>query len=96
MILYTLIFSGGKMDTHGVPERFNSYFILASEQQGFGVAIVTPLSSGPMPSSPHFVVPQGPNARGGQDLALNNAIMALRGLPGNKGLKENSEKQVVR
>jgi len=83
-----VIFFSEEKDPYGIPKEFNSYHIWGVDWKynpGSGIAIIQPLTDGPMPITNTFLA-----VGGGKAAAISKARQVLRELDGNKTLREQS------
>lgn len=86
MIKAVVKFWGAQQNQFGMPDPYNSYFVVSSPWQTAdgGVASVVPLSGNAPLSKQHFPVLQG-----GERSAFDAALKALASEPGNIGLSQH-------
>ncbi len=83
MIKAVVKFWGTEQDQFGMPKPYHSYLVVASPWQNpdSGIASVVPLSSAAPLSKPHHLV-----LKGGERVAFDAAVSALKAETANKNL----------
>jgi hypothetical protein len=84
MIRAVVKFWGNSKDIYGMPVPYHSYLVVASpwENSNDGIASIVKISTEAPLTKHHYPVLQG-----GERVAFDAAIDALKNEPGNKGLR---------